>query len=96
MYSAKYWVMTRFVAQTMADAKKASAASTDAPTPSAAKCMAAGCGKPAAQKCPRCDELKLPTSYFCSQECFKKSWGEHNQVHKGSSFLYRASFCDCC
>eukprot|EP00899_Mesostigma_viride_P025043 jgi/Mesvir1/5723/Mv09825-RA.2 len=42
------------------------------------------CAAPAKLQCPRCLELQLPrdTSSFCSQDCFKKAWSAHKQVHK--------------
>ncbi len=53
--------------------------------PKAPKCQAPGCSNPANQQCPTCQKLSLPPSHYCSQACFKKAWGEHNQVHKGRS-----------
>ncbi|KAL3649454.1 Microtubule-associated protein 1A [Castilleja foliolosa] len=43
----------------------------------------AKCGKPAHLQCPKCVELKLPRegAAFCSQDCFKASWGSHKSVH---------------
>lgn len=32
-------------------------------------------------KCPTCVKKGLPPAYFCSQECFKKSWKLHKFVH---------------
>ncbi len=41
------------------------------------------CSAQAKQLCPTCIELKLPPTRFCSQECFKAAWKEHNaNVHK--------------
>ncbi|KAI4838847.1 methionine aminopeptidase 1b [Plasmodium brasilianum] len=42
-----------------------------------------GCGKILNKKlsCPICLKMKI-NSYFCSQECFKKSWKEHTTVHE--------------
>jgi methionyl aminopeptidase len=63
----------------------ASAAAAAAPSDSA---VASGppcsrCANPAKQLCPTCIELKLPPARFCSQECFKAAWKEHNtNVHK--------------
>ncbi|GJR37127.1 methionine aminopeptidase 1A [Tanacetum coccineum] len=41
------------------------------------------CGKPANLQCPKCVELKLPRegAAFCTQDCFKASWGTHKSVH---------------
>ncbi len=48
------------------------------------RCNTMGCHKTAAMACPTCLKLGLPvaTSRFCSQECFKNSWGAHKLVHK--------------
>lgn len=32
-------------------------------------------------QCPTCKKLGLPTSFFCSQECFKASWNKHKPKH---------------
>ncbi|KAF7732358.1 Methionine aminopeptidase 1 [Apophysomyces ossiformis] len=45
-------------------------------------CQTPGCGKPAKLQCPTCIKLKIEGSFFCSQECFKKSWPLHKGVHK--------------
>ncbi|XP_072164917.1 methionine aminopeptidase 1-like [Diadema setosum] len=45
-------------------------------------CETSGCGKEAKLQCPTCIKLQISGSYFCSQECFKGSWGEHKKVHK--------------
>lgn len=44
------------------------------------------CANPAKLQCPRCLELGLERDFsaYCSQECFKESWGEHKQMHKPS------------
>ncbi|THC96462.1 hypothetical protein EYZ11_004053 [Aspergillus tanneri] len=49
------------------------------------KCMGVECEKAAGTlQCPTC--LKLGTdSFFCSQDCFKRSWGEHKALHKSKS-----------
>jgi methionyl aminopeptidase len=31
--------------------------------------------------CPKCLQLGLPATYFCNQDCFKKNYGGHKQVH---------------
>lgn len=33
-------------------------------------------------ECPTCLKLGLERAYFCTQDCFKKSWNEHKAVHK--------------
>jgi len=40
------------------------------------------CGKPASFRCPKCTSLGLPPSYFCGQDCFKKSWATHKVKHQ--------------
>lgn len=45
------------------------------------KCWTPGCGKSAAMVCPTCKQMDLDASYFCSQDCFKKSWPVHKLVH---------------
>lgn len=32
-------------------------------------------------QCPTCKKLNLPPSYFCQQECFKRSWSVHKAKH---------------
>uniref|UniRef100_A0A915PWH9 Methionine aminopeptidase n=1 Tax=Setaria digitata TaxID=48799 RepID=A0A915PWH9_9BILA len=44
-------------------------------------CSSPECTNPAKLRCPTCIELKLRDSYFCSQECFKNSWGFHKLIH---------------
>eukprot|EP00741_Cyanophora_paradoxa_P014688 tig00020816_g14166.t1 len=39
------------------------------------------CGNPSKLKCPDCTKLGLPSTFFCSQVCFKKVWKEHKLVH---------------
>lgn len=31
--------------------------------------------------CPKCLQLGMPPTYFCSQECFRGSYATHKQVH---------------
>eukprot|EP00964_Phaeocystis_antarctica_P122468 scaffold86139_cov59-Phaeocystis_antarctica.AAC.4 len=45
------------------------------------------CGKPPPEggrhpRCPLCDDRKLPSTYFCSQQCQAKSWPKHRAWHK--------------
>jgi len=49
-----------------------------------AKCQNPTCKKAATLQCPKCISLNLPPSYFCSQQCFKDSWGWHKMVHDAS------------
>lgn len=43
-------------------------------------CLSEGCGKSASLQCPKCAKLGRD-SFFCSQECFKKSWPAHKETH---------------
>ena len=45
-------------------------------------CQTPGCGKPATLQCPKCKELRLPASFFCSQACFKGFWSIHKMMHE--------------
>ncbi|RUS90082.1 hypothetical protein EGW08_002124 [Elysia chlorotica] len=45
-------------------------------------CDTPGCGEAAKLQCPTCLKLGIPGSFFCSQICFKGSWGEHKKLHK--------------
>lgn len=45
-------------------------------------CIGIGCGKPGKMACPTCISKGLPTSPFCSQDCFKSNWDTHKNVHK--------------
>eukprot|EP01064_Diplonema_japonicum_P034667 TRINITY_DN7275_c1_g1_i1.p1 TRINITY_DN7275_c1_g1~~TRINITY_DN7275_c1_g1_i1.p1 ORF type:complete len:1429 (+),score=318.23 TRINITY_DN7275_c1_g1_i1:67-4353(+) len=51
--------------------------------------ICSGCGTtcPKLNRCPKCIELKLPPSYFCSQECFKESWKAHKKTHASSNIF---------
>ncbi|KEZ43743.1 hypothetical protein SAPIO_CDS4378 [Scedosporium apiospermum] len=47
------------------------------------KCLGVGCEKAAdSLQCPTCIKLGIKDSFFCSQECFKKSWSEHKALHR--------------
>ncbi|KAI8326332.1 MetAP 1 [Martensiomyces pterosporus] len=48
-------------------------------------CQAAGCDNPAKLQCPTCVKLEISGSFFCSQDCFRRSWAEHKQTHQVSS-----------
>ncbi|KAG0158999.1 hypothetical protein PDIDSM_6519 [Penicillium digitatum] len=51
------------------------------------KCRGVDCPNDAGTlQCPTC--LKSGTdSFFCSQDCFKRSWSEHKSIHKKSNIL---------
>ena len=46
-------------------------------------CSSPGCGKPVMSNlaCPKCIELGLAPTYFCTQACFKTNYAVHKQVH---------------
>ncbi len=48
------------------------------------QCASPGCNKVLETKlaCPKCMQLNLPPTYFCSQACFKENYASHNQIHK--------------
>ncbi|KAF3917913.1 hypothetical protein ABW20_dc0108829 [Dactylellina cionopaga] len=51
-----------------------------------AKCKGVECTNPAGTlQCPTCLKLGIKNSFFCSQDCFKRSWSDHKQVHKTAS-----------
>jgi len=46
-------------------------------------CETQDCELPAKLQCPTCIKLGIHKgSFFCSQECFKKSWNSHKALHK--------------
>ncbi|CAI9725680.1 methionine aminopeptidase 1-like [Octopus vulgaris] len=45
-------------------------------------CETPGCNNDARLQCPTCIKLDIIGSYFCTQECFKKGWNDHKQLHK--------------
>ncbi|KAM3069144.1 Methionine aminopeptidase 1 [Clarireedia jacksonii] len=50
------------------------------------KCMGVDCDNDAGTlQCPTCLKLGMKDSFFCSQDCFKRSWGEHKKIHKSQS-----------
>jgi methionyl aminopeptidase len=56
---------------------------TAAPTPR--KCLGTNCENDAGSlQCPNCQKLGKE-SYFCSQDCFKRSWPEHRKLHKSQT-----------
>ncbi|KAK7961678.1 Methionine aminopeptidase 1 [Apiospora aurea] len=55
----------------------------DAPTRKKKKCLGTDCENDAgALQCPTCLKLGIKGSFFCSQDCFKKNWGDHKSLHK--------------
>lgn len=48
-------------------------------------CATEGCKGISTLRCPTCLQLELSpasASYFCSQDCFRKSWTSHRKIHK--------------
>ncbi|CAG0913645.1 unnamed protein product [Notodromas monacha] len=45
-------------------------------------CETFGCDAVANMQCPTCLKLNLKSAFFCSQECFKRSWSVHKLVHR--------------
>eukprot|EP00298_Acanthocystis_sp_HF-20_P016622 c21532_g1_i3.p1 GENE.c21532_g1_i3~~c21532_g1_i3.p1 ORF type:complete len:146 (+),score=48.93 c21532_g1_i3:35-439(+) len=50
-------------------------------------CSTPGCGKQASLSCPKCLELNIKQSYFCSQDCFKAYYKTHNNLHKAATYV---------
>ncbi|EAS29274.1 methionine aminopeptidase, type I [Coccidioides immitis RS] len=51
----------------------------------AKNCIGLDCRNPAGSlRCPTCLKIGIE-SYFCSQDCFKRSWAEHKAIHKSKS-----------
>eukprot|EP00521_Asterionellopsis_glacialis_P006641 CAMPEP_0195284048 /NCGR_PEP_ID=MMETSP0707-20130614/2397_1 /TAXON_ID=33640 /ORGANISM="Asterionellopsis glacialis, Strain CCMP134" /LENGTH=409 /DNA_ID=CAMNT_0040343343 /DNA_START=79 /DNA_END=1308 /DNA_ORIENTATION=+ len=46
-------------------------------------CASPGCDKVVSQRlaCPKCIQLGLPPTYFCSQACFKANYSSHKSIH---------------
>ncbi|KND91354.1 Methionine aminopeptidase 1, partial [Tolypocladium ophioglossoides CBS 100239] len=54
--------------------------------PAKKKCLGVDCDNDAGSlQCPTCLKLGVKDSFFCSQGCFKKSWGTHKTMHKMQS-----------
>ncbi|KAA8575999.1 hypothetical protein EYC84_006162 [Monilinia fructicola] len=50
------------------------------------QCIGVDCENEAGSlQCPTCLKLGTKDSFFCSQDCFKKSWTEHKKVHKSQT-----------
>lgn len=51
------------------------------------QCATSSCTKPATLRCPTCIKLEMDhkdQTYFCSQECFRKTWSEHKKLHQAT------------
>lgn len=48
-------------------------------------CETPGCKSIAQLQCPTCIKLGVQGSFFCNQECFKKSWKSHKLIHSLAS-----------
>ena len=60
-----------------------------------------GCGKePPAdvtfRRCQRCAELRLPSSYFCGEECMRANWPRHKEYHKEQELKDEKRLADAC
>ncbi|KAI8423991.1 hypothetical protein MSG28_002649 [Choristoneura fumiferana] len=44
-------------------------------------CETPGCKSIAQLQCPTCIKLGIQGSFFCNQDCFKKSWKNHKIIH---------------
>ncbi|EAA30034.1 methionine aminopeptidase 1 [Neurospora crassa] len=54
--------------------------------PAKKKCLGADCENDAGSlQCPKCLSLGIKGSFFCSQDCFKKNWNTHKELHKLAS-----------
>ncbi|KAK9299198.1 hypothetical protein QLX08_007709 [Tetragonisca angustula] len=45
-------------------------------------CETPGCKTIASLQCPTCLKLGIQGSYFCTQDCFKRSWKTHKVIHQ--------------
>ncbi|KAK8064456.1 methionine aminopeptidase [Apiospora phragmitis] len=55
----------------------------DSEPPAKKKCLGTDCENDAGTlQCPTCLKLGIKGSFFCSQDCFKKNWGDHKSLHK--------------
>jgi len=47
-------------------------------------CCRPGCGVVLQKRreCPICKEKKIPGSFFCSRDCYKKAWQKHKKIHE--------------
>jgi methionyl aminopeptidase len=61
--------------------------------PTKRKCLGVDCENDAgALQCPTCLKLGIKDSFFCSQDCFKKNWGNHKAMHKSQSNILHHIF----
>lgn len=46
-------------------------------------CASPGCPNVVSSRlaCPKCIQLGMPPTYFCSQDCFKDNYNQHKQIH---------------
>ncbi|XP_043596717.1 methionine aminopeptidase 1 [Bombus pyrosoma] len=45
-------------------------------------CETPGCKTIASLQCPTCLKIGIQGSYFCTQDCFKRSWKTHKVIHQ--------------
>ncbi|PBP27615.1 methionine aminopeptidase [Diplocarpon rosae] len=59
-------------------------------TETAKKCIGLDCDNDAGTlQCPTCLKLGTKGSFFCSQDCFKRSWSSHKALHKSKGNFFR-------
>ncbi|KAK1455804.1 methionine aminopeptidase, partial [Colletotrichum melonis] len=56
--------------------------------PAKKMCLGVDCPNEAGTlQCPTCLKLGIKGSFFCSQDCFKKNWGNHKSMHKSEQSI---------
>lgn len=57
-------------------------------------CASPGCDKVVSQRlaCPKCLQLGMPPTYFCSQECFKDNYSSHKQIHSLAKHIIASKY----
>ncbi|KXH32033.1 methionine aminopeptidase [Colletotrichum nymphaeae SA-01] len=56
--------------------------------PAKKMCLGVDCPNEAGTlQCPTCLKLGIMGSFFCSQDCFKKNWGNHKSMHKSEQSI---------
>ena len=60
-------------------------------------CASPGCTNVTEQRlaCPKCIQLGLPATYFCSQSCFKSNYSSHKSIHKLAKQILQARYVCC-
>ena len=57
-------------------------------------CSSPGCTNVAASRlaCPKCIQLGMTPTYFCSQDCFKANYNSHKQIHALAKQIIAAGY----